>query len=133
MLTCEFSAKVTHVGLPSLYLSIFFLVATKPIKLKFDTEHWLHDINGSHAYIRSKRKNTFENRLTKGSKTLRLACSIVDTLYIGPYDVWLANDPMLTLAYKVMVKCVSKYFYMGDLNMRPFDNCCQSQRHNLTW
>ena len=57
---------------------MFLLVATKQIKLKFNMEHRLHDINGCHAHIRSKRKNTFENRLTEGSRALGLACSIVD-------------------------------------------------------
>ena len=53
-------------------LSIFFLVATKPIKLNFNMKYWLHDINGCHAHIRSKSKNTFENRLTEGLKALGL-------------------------------------------------------------
>ena len=34
-LTFDFSAKVSHVGLPSVYLSIYFLVPTSPIELKF--------------------------------------------------------------------------------------------------
>ena len=34
-LTFHLSVKVTHVGLPSVYLNTLFLVATRPIELEF--------------------------------------------------------------------------------------------------
>ena len=38
-LTFHLSVKITHVGLPSVYLIIFLLVATRPIELKFNIQH----------------------------------------------------------------------------------------------
>ena len=37
-LTFDFSAKVAHIGVPSIYLNIVFSETTQPIELKFYME-----------------------------------------------------------------------------------------------
>ena len=63
-LTFALSAKVAHIGVPSIYLNIFFLQTIGPIKLKFHVKtpydklakiykkvFWSHDKDGHHAHI----------------------------------------------------------------------------------